>query len=63
MFNFLVIYILEAKASYGFFLTRYLVTEMEEISVNFITIFKYNIIMILLIIFFKVAFTNLKRII
>lgn len=41
MFNFLVIYILEAKASYVFFfffLTRYLVTEMEEISVNFITI-------------------------
>lgn len=40
MFNFLVIYILEAKASYVLFvfLTRYLVTEMEEISVNFITI-------------------------
>lgn len=55
MFNFLVIYILEAKASYVFFffLTRYLVTEMEEISVNFITIFKYNIIILkILIIFF-----------
>lgn len=52
MFNFLVIYILEAKASYVFFfLTRYLVTEMEEISVNFITILLLFLNIILIIFF------------
>lgn len=58
MFNFLVIYILEAKASYVFVFFNQIFSHRDgrdkcEFYYYFITIFKYNIIILkILIIFF-----------
>lgn len=56
MFNFLVIYILEAKASYVFFFNQIFShrdgRDKCEFYYYFITIFKYNIIILKILIFF-----------